>query len=500
MAVAVAGTDPSKPGGPAGSTKTPWGNADNLFKPPQEVASDTWWLSVLLFWLLLPINLTMALVASFSDGFLRWLAGMAMKSCEMGRPFCMAWVWWWYMPAGAVRLALAGSSRFNFFRESQQAFGGKDWWWHGEGAWGWRYESVRATMESDQKRGRAFGAVRAACPEIFPAEKFLLFDDGSRWAAFRAVFEQRLFARSNWAPRLPLLVEVLAPLMPATMSAAAVTKPQMDKMVATAIWFLLFDVKLTDAQATTVASWGGSGLAGYFVFPRLIHRIAFNALQRKVVELRKDTLAVFTAHKLEPLADELNAALPPEYRVTELCQLADVLVFAACFAGVGGTQHGSWAVTQFLMGKTVDVKQETVAFPPSDKLAALYKADPAKFIMETVRLDCPVTSATCVFKEDQLLPFSTSCCCGGVTPQAIPKDSLHQYVLSMANRDSSKWGPTANDFDPSRKDLTDLLTWNGALSNRAAAPRICPGQELSMEVMTAITGTLAEVLSAPASQ
>ena len=64
MAVAVAGADPTKPGATAGSTTTPWGNADNLFKPPVDVASDTWWLSVLLFWQYALVPLTMTLFAT----------------------------------------------------------------------------------------------------------------------------------------------------------------------------------------------------------------------------------------------------------------------------------------------------------------------------------------------------------------------------------------------------------------------------------------------------
>ena len=70
--------------------------------------------------------------------------------------------------------------------------------------------------------------------------------------------------------------------------------------------YLLFGIELTDEQAATIALWGGSGYAGYFVFPRLIHRIAFNLLLKKVKQLRMDSLAIFSAHNLRPLASEIN--------------------------------------------------------------------------------------------------------------------------------------------------------------------------------------------------
>jgi len=470
-----------------------WGDESKLFTPPEGVTADASWLSVMLFYIFLfPLNLIMIVIGGFSDGVYRCFANGGFTSHKCGRPLCLAFWWWWYQPAGAIRLIRCGSSRFAFFNMSQKLFGGGDFWWHGEGVWSWRYDKVLATMKSDQKRTRAFGAVRVACPEVFPT-RLLLFESGSSWAAVRAGIQKHMTNPSVWAGRRSGLQAAIAAHAPSEMSAATLTKADCDKMAAAGVWWLVFGKTLSDEQVVTIAAWGASGGAGSFIFPRLIQRIAFNALARKTQDLRLASLDIFKQQGLQPLAETINSELPAEYQVDELMYLAEVLIFSACFAGVGGTQHGTWATAQFLVGKTVDVPQESVAFPDAASLVAAYKRDPAAFIKEAVRLDAPVTSATCAFEEETEVPLKLSCCCGDVKPTSIPKDTLHQYVLSMANRDEAKWGPTANTFDPSRADLEDMVGWNGPLSDRASAPRFCPGHDISMEVIAAVTGLLKEV-------
>jgi hypothetical protein len=103
------------------------------------------------------------------------------------------------------------------------------------------------------------------------------------------------------------------------------TRAVVDQFVAAAIWYLLFGVKLSVEQAATVAQWGAGGLAGYFVFPRMIHRIAFNLLLRKVTKLRKDTLAVFRAQGLGALAADLNGQLGPHMRPSTLAYVDELM-------------------------------------------------------------------------------------------------------------------------------------------------------------------------------
>ena len=77
---------------------------------------------------------------------------------------------------------------------------------------------------------------------------------------------------------------------------ATLDKTLSDNCVAFGVWYLLFGVELSPEQCATVAAWGASGLAGVFVFPRLLQRIAFNRLLKRITKLRKDTLAVAKAH------------------------------------------------------------------------------------------------------------------------------------------------------------------------------------------------------------
>mgnify|MGYP007024878076 CR=1 FL=1 len=66
------------------------------------------------------------------------------------------------------------------------------------------------------------------------------------------------------------------------MALPKVEKKTTDTMVAAAVWFMLFGVILSADECATVARWGASGYAGYFVFPRFVQRLAFNSLIKKV--------------------------------------------------------------------------------------------------------------------------------------------------------------------------------------------------------------------------
>jgi hypothetical protein len=106
---------------------------------------------------------------------------------------------------------------------------------------------------------------------------------------------------------------------------------------------------------------------------------------------------------------------------------------------VGGTQHGCWGTISFLQRKTIDVKPSTVRFDAFADMPGLYAADPDAFIKECVRLDAPVTSATCAFgtprsdgSDDEpqqpktfTVEFNNSCC-GGVRQHKLPEGTLHQ--------------------------------------------------------------------------
>ena len=65
------------------------GSAEALLsRPPLDVTGDASWLSVLGFWLLLPINLLMAIVGALSDSVLRCYTSLVMRAVAAGRPLC----------------------------------------------------------------------------------------------------------------------------------------------------------------------------------------------------------------------------------------------------------------------------------------------------------------------------------------------------------------------------------------------------------------------------
>jgi len=225
------------------------------------------------------------------------------------------------------------------------------------------------------------------------------------------------------------------------------------------------------------------------VFTRFIHRIAFNSLLKKVKQLRIDTVNIVKAHNLQSKFEEMNGMLG-QYTRPSTVQLCDEFMYAVYFAGVGGTLHATWATISFMQRKTIDVPSDSVTFPPGS-LPEMYKASPDNFIKETVRLDAPVTSATCVFKEAQTVEMNLSCC-GTSNGYRMDPGTLHQYVLSVANRDPGKFNQP-NIFDPTRSNIDDMLGWNGALSNQNDYPRICPGQAMSITIVKAICALLDDV-------
>eukprot|EP00322_Chrysochromulina_rotalis_P024335 CAMPEP_0115855434 /NCGR_PEP_ID=MMETSP0287-20121206/14539_1 /TAXON_ID=412157 /ORGANISM="Chrysochromulina rotalis, Strain UIO044" /LENGTH=345 /DNA_ID=CAMNT_0003309585 /DNA_START=353 /DNA_END=1392 /DNA_ORIENTATION=+ len=344
-------------------------------------------------------------------------------------------------------------------------------------------------MASDQMRKQAFGAVETCVPELFPG-KMLLFVDGEEWRVVRGSVETNMTDESRWAARA---ADLHGGACTKPCNLGTLTKVHTDKMVATAVWYLIFGVQLTDAQAATAAKWGASGIAGYFIFPRLIHRIAFNLLLGKVKQLRKDTIGIVRAHGLEAWFEQQNRDLPAAYQRESALALCDEMMYGVNFAGVvGGTCHGCWGTLQFMRRSTVDVPSNVIQYPEGS-MTELYKYNPTAFIKEAVRLDAPVTSATCAFREEHEVAFDVACCGGQAREHSLNAGTLHQYVLSIANRAPSQFEqPEA--FNPARPNLDDMLSWNGTVAGGSAEfPRFCPGHKLSLAVIQAICGLLEEV-------
>ena len=241
--------------------------------------------------------------------------------------------------------------------------------------------------------------------------------------------------------------------------------------------------------------------------PRFLDRVLLGALSREAASARRDVLALLTARGLDAVFVAMNEALPPHHRRATTVELADEIMTAVNFAGVNGTTHLLVSTLAHLRGATSDIPSDALDFPPPGEqgadLVALYRRDPDAFVLESCRVDPPVTSACATFVEEgQTITLGAGCgggCGGGgasatKTTRVKPGTPL-QYVfggLAGPNRDPRVFA-RPNRFDPARKDLRKLLSWNGPLDEAAACPRFCPGQELSMIVVRAILGSIDEL-------
>ena len=72
-----------------------------------------------------------------------------------------------------------------------------------------------------------------------------------------------------------------------------------------------------------------------------------------------------------------------------------------------------------------------------------------------VRLDAPVTSATCAFAKPTTVTFDNSFCGCGASAHDLPEGTLHQYVLSIANRDPAQF-ESPDTLHPPRASQREL--------------------------------------------
>jgi cytochrome P450 len=371
-----------------------------------------------------------------------------------------------------------------------------------EGFWRMPYEAVEAICASDQRRGRWLGATTAMCPEGVPS-KLLLFLDGAHHRAVRSALAMHLLGPAVYGPRVKELPRVLAPLLPAKRdlssfvdaSTGVVDQALCARLVARCLWFLCFgEAGLLDgAELDTVAAW--NTVPKLLFLPRFVDRFLFGLLSKKAASARRDVLAVLESKGLDATFVSMNESLPAEFRRTSVVELADEIMVALNFAGVNGTTHLLVSTLAHLVGHVSDIPADSLAFPPTPHLVGLFKSDADAFIIESCRVDPPVTSACATFTEPQSVSLGVGC--GGRTTH-VKQGTPLQYVfggIGGPNRDAAVFS-TPNTFDPKRKELYKLLSWNGSLEQPDKYPRFCPGQQLSLIIIRAILGSIDELRDA----
>jgi len=470
-----------------------WGSIEDVLKePPQNIAPDEGWCSVLGMWLTLPLSLIQAIFASLCGCIYRqWTFSACCctiyDSVMKGRPCYMACLWWRYAFAGLVTLIRLARSRLALFMWNRDACGGGEYFWQGEGIWATSHRLCDEIMRSQQRRGEDFACIRACVPDLFASNLLIFLPTGgsdSEWACIRAALHTTLLDREgrSYQERLEQLPKRLAESWPTPKSEDLSDKAMLQRAVCRSIFFMVFGVWIDDDEAETLRGW--RTLAPFFVLPRLVQRFAFNYGIKKVKDLRKKTVGIVQRHNLQDVFVGMNARLPSQYRRDPIVKLCDQIMYVLGFAGIGGTSACVESTCQFLQLRTGEVPKDKVDFSKyssTEDMLQAYRADPFAFMKEVCRLDPPVTSATSVVKDDMEVEMGNT----GVRLN-IPKGFLRQYVLSLANRDEAVFeNPPL--FDPTRSDLDKALTWNGQFDKgEGAYPRLCPGRYLSLQVAQAV--------------
>jgi len=505
LAASAAGPQPTaaaaQPGASeAAEQEAAWGSIESVVGAPVlNVAPDAWWISVVLCWLLLPLNLLQGALAGTVGsvlvcitvgggccGFGGWCSvyGHVMS----GRPFWLAFNMWRYMFALLIGLVAQGRSRLALFLWERDAFLRSRYFWHGEGIWCWSYRDCEAILRGPQRRAQAFGCIRCCCPDLF-AERLLLFlsndasEEGEEWRAIRQAMHRAFLEHgcATYRSRLEELPQRLREAWPGPELRDFDDLARVRASVARCIFFMMFGVWLEDAEAATLAGW--RAYASLFILPRLAHRFLFNIGIGRVQRLRVDTVRLVEKYGLQSVFLAMNAELPQRFRRAGAVQLCDEIMYAVGFAGVGGTSSCVESVGAFLQLKKPAESAEIDfgAFKCSEEMLAAYLADPVSYIKETCRLDPPVTSATTALYEEQVVELA-----GGKL--RCPAGTLNQYALSVANRDHEVF-PEPGVFRPSRGNVSLALTWNGAFgvpSEERLYPRICPGRFLALDVAKSV--------------
>lgn len=111
----------------------------------------------------------------------------------------------------------------------------------------------------------------------------------------------------------------------------------------------------------------------------------------------------------------------------------------------------------------------------AEQMAALYRTAPTSFLLETLRLACPVAGSHKVVDEPLTCPFLNK-------ETTFPKNTVVVANYNTAHLDPAEWGEDALAFRPGRAPPDRYLIWNGPYG--CEAPRKCPGEELSTVIMS----------------
>ncbi|CAE7829980.1 engB [Symbiodinium sp. CCMP2592] len=468
-----------------------WGSLEELLsRPAVTVDVSATWPMVVLAALLLPMILVNNMLAIWIPPYFAHIARMA-KWHQLSATGCgkvlFSWYYWnWHLLFGTL-IAYMGQRRVSVYAFEGEAQGGGDYWWHGQGYFTGTHALVDQLAMGAQDRGLGRAAFDAVIPEVFPLDSIIFLPNGheatSKWAETRKVMHD--FWLSEQGPNYAQRVGHLKGLLKESWS-----NPSLDNLanikvasvlVSRCVFYVFFGHWLTDEEANVMSRWARD--APLLVTPRFMHRLMFNFFVHQCKDLRAETIALISKHKLGHVFSTMNSSFSSANRRKYDIDLCNELMFVIGFAGIGGPSRAAASVAKFLLAQqSEDQAGVTFGGANSHLMIALYKKDPKAFIMETCRISSPVGTFT------TRLTASAAKELGLGLDLGTAQETHLAGVINVSNVDPRKF-PEPHKFDPSRPNLPDALTWNGkAFSSRECDyPRLCPGRELSIQIVKTLT-------------
>lgn len=311
------------------------------------------------------------------------------------------------------------------------------------------------------------------------------------------------------------------------------------ELVGRSVWFIIFGVKLTDDEYKQVQKW--TQAKAYFVMPQFMINLTFGLLSKKTTVMRREMVTILcrrpgVVQMFEEIQKTVNTSHHggKDFSNATIEQTMDEVQFAVNFAGLLGTlqllESTLFAINR--KANTSFVKEDEISFPASltkdgksMTYAEAYNDSPVCFLKEVARVDPPVTSANCISTEPTTI--KAKYCFGGPAVK-IPAGTGNQYCVSLANRDEERF-PNAKEFNPFRTNINDVISWNGQYpfpqecqgsdplkydpmgqptyepngqvddpiplsgEQRSNFNRVCPGRNISLQIVTMILGLCPEL-------
>lgn len=330
---------------------------------------------------------------------------------------------------------------------------------YGPMIWKWS-EVVPAMTDPEQKRGY-YTATAEQDPDFF-GKDVLIFLDGKRHRAMRDMLEDLEFARTipidlKLVRDIPDRLDgknisvVVASVIPVLVNSLLGKPPSSEA----------FPDFLTYVEKCALMIFGST------INKAILKRAGTTQL---IMDSRKKMAkwSATTPWMMKLL--EAQKKLPAEWRTTTL---VEDFMSVVGFAGLFGTAT--------MINNCVKYQERDSAHK------TMFEKDPARYLIELMRVDSSVTSVTDVLRKNTEFNLEGR-------KMILAPGTPRQLVLSTANRDPKHWHKP-NVFDPNREDLGDTLGWNGKARDVEArdldkAPRHCPGYCLSIKAGAAVCAKL----------